>query len=116
MIEMHTDGNGGSVPPNALATLALLKNRYDAGKDYLGLFEPLVKGAIGTMDTEALRTQEVQSAVYERCGLAIPLNTLDGILRRLAHRKEISSEGGRFYQTVGRFDDFTRSLSDFRCK
>ena len=55
-----------------LATVALLKMNFDAGRDHIGMFEPFVLDTLGQMDSETYGVEEVREAVVARHQLALP--------------------------------------------
>lgn len=85
--------------PRGLATVALLKTRFDQGKDHLGLFEPFVEDALRNISSNNFIAPDICSVVEGRSGLIIPTNTMQALLGRFAKSGYISRQGGRFLRT-----------------
>jgi hypothetical protein len=82
-----------------LVTLALLKTRFDEGKDHLGLLDPFIADAADSLSTNDFLAADVRKAVQERSGLQVPIDTVQTLLGRLAKRKYLRREGGRYFKT-----------------
>ena len=91
--------------PRGLATLALLKTRFDEGKDHLGLFEPFVADAAHSLSANDFLAADVRGVIQERSGLLVPIDTVQTLLGRLAKGNYLKREGGRYFKT-------TRSLAE----
>lgn len=69
---------------STLVSLAVLKVNWDhEQKSYLDLFVPFVAEAIRTLSPEVVQTADLQAAVEQRFGLAIPEFALKSILERV---------------------------------
>ena len=82
--------------PRGLATLALLKTRFDEGRDHLELFEPFVADAAFHSSEDWFLPRDIVSLVQARSGLTLPSDVVKTVLHRLARRRDLSQEGGRF--------------------
>lgn len=85
--------------PRGLATLALLKARFDEGKDHLGLFEPFVADAVIAMTAEHFVATDIAEVLLSRSGLTVPADTVNTLLSRLARRGFLRRTGGRYFRT-----------------
>lgn len=83
--------------PRGLATLALLKTRFDGGQDHLGLFEPFVEDVFPLLGTEGFTTVACKGVVEREHGLVIPQDSLSSLLGRLAKKGKLRRDGGRFW-------------------
>jgi len=81
-----------------LATVAMLKVNFDAGRDHIAMFQPFVLDAVAHLDDD-LGVKDVRRKVLERHELAVPLNTLQTILGRVAKAGYLRREGGRYFRT-----------------
>src|SRR3989442_1076405 len=86
--------------PRGLATLALLKTRFDQGHDHLGLLEPFVADALAHYRGETLLPSDIKPILESRTGLNVPVDTLRTVLGRFVSRG-LRREGGRFL-VIGR--------------
>lgn len=84
--------------PRGLATLALLKVRFDQGKDHLGLLEPFVADAVLHCGEEPFGTSSIVRVVRERSGLEIPSDLVKSVLGRFVKRSQLRREGGQYHQ------------------
>lgn len=91
--------------PRGLATLALLKTRFDQGHDHLGLLEPFVADAVTHYEGESFLPSDITPGLENRTGLAIPVDTMRTVLARFASRGLLRREGGRFLIKQGTFPD-----------
>lgn len=82
--------------PRGLATLALLKTRFDEGRDHLGMVEPFVEDAVAQVPHESFVAADIAKIVAERCGLQLPTDTVKTVLNRLSRQKKVEAAGGRF--------------------
>jgi hypothetical protein len=87
--------------PRGLATLALLKARYDEGKDHLSLFEPFVNDAAAVLNAEAFPASEVRDTIQRIHGLTLPVDTVQTVLGRLVRKGLLRREGGRYFKEGG---------------
>ena len=92
------NGNGNSAT-RGLATVALLKVNFDAGRDHLGMFEPFVLDTWAELEQDGVAVADVRSAVMLRHQLAIPDDTVRTLLGRVQKRGFARREGGRYFKT-----------------
>jgi len=83
--------------PRGLATLALLKTRFDAGYDHLGLLEPFVVDVIPLLGNESFTTAECQAALECEHGLRVPQDALITMLARVVRTGAIRRDAGRYW-------------------
>jgi hypothetical protein len=81
-----------------LATVAMLKVNFDAGRDHIAMFQPFVLDAVAHLDAD-LDTDDVRREVLARHDLGLPLNTVQTILGRVAKAGYLRREGGRYFRT-----------------
>jgi hypothetical protein len=81
-----------------LATIAMLKVNFDAGRDHIAMFQPFVLDAVAHLDAD-LSAGDVRKEVLARHELALPLNTLGTILGRIRKAGYLRREGGRYFRT-----------------
>jgi DNA-binding IclR family transcriptional regulator len=81
-----------------LATVAMLKVNFDAGRDHIAMFQPFVLDAVAHHDAD-LDAADIRQKVLARHELALPLNTLHTILGRIAKGGYLRREGGRYFRT-----------------
>ncbi|HET7025823.1 MAG TPA: hypothetical protein VFI39_11525 [Gemmatimonadales bacterium] len=82
-----------------LATIALLKALYDAGKDHIDMFVPFVRDAIPRMLAPTFTPAELQLDITAHHGLTIPEHTVETILSRLTKKRLVVKEHGHFQAT-----------------
>ncbi len=82
-----------------LATVAMLKVNFDAGRDHIAMFGPFVLDAVASLSRDDFSSAEASDAVAERHGLSIPVNTLKTLLGRLVKDGYLRREGGRYFRT-----------------
>lgn len=80
-----------------LATLALLKTLYDAKRDHIDLFEPLLLDAIQIFKLEAFTSEDCRAAFNGRHGILVPLPIMQTLLMRGVRRGHLRRSGGRFF-------------------
>jgi hypothetical protein len=87
--------------PRGLATLALLKTRFDDRCDHIGLLEPFVEDALAHCRLESFLPADIAAILLERTGLQVPQETVRVLLGRFAKRG-VKREGGRYFlsQTI----------------
>ncbi|MDE0258493.1 MAG: hypothetical protein OXR82_08945 [Gammaproteobacteria bacterium] len=90
--------------PKGLATLALLKTRFDEGRDHLELVEPFVGDAVIHCGQDSFLPQDIASQVLHRSGLVLPSDTVKTVLGRFSRRGKLRREGGRFFYAGGLAD------------
>lgn len=98
---MSDPGSGGPRPTatRGLATVALLKVNFDAGRDHLSMFEPFVLDTLANTREDALGVSDVQRAIDERHQLKLPIDALRTLLGRIVKAGYLTREGGRFIRT-----------------
>jgi len=82
-----------------LATVALLKVNFDAGRDHLGMFEPFVLDAWVALGGDGVSVEDVRAAVLERHQLTLPQNLVRTLLGRVQKQGYARREGGRYFKT-----------------
>ena len=87
-----------------LATVAMLKVNFDAGRDHIAMFGPFVLDAVASIDRSDMAAEEVCKAMRERHQLSIPLNTMKTLLGRMVKDDYLTREGGRYFRTEKRID------------
>ena len=95
---MDTDGRQGSAT-RGLATVALLKVNFDAGRDHISMFEPFVLDTLAHLHGDGLTADEVRAAVNQRHELSLPVNTVRTVLGRAVKAALQRREGGRYFHT-----------------
>ena len=65
-----------------LATVALLKVNYDAGRDHIDMFLPFALDAVKSLDEDAFEVGQARVAIRNRFRLTIPDHTLSTVLSR----------------------------------
>ena len=65
-----------------LATIALLKARFDEGLDHLKMFQPFVDDAIYRYEADDIDVPGIQKAIQESVGLLIPAEITMTLLTR----------------------------------
>ena len=90
--------------PKGLATLALLKTRFDEGRDHLELIEPFIADAVVHFEQDSFLPQDIASQVLHRSGFSLPSDTVKTILGRFSRRGNLRREGGRFFSSGGLTD------------
>lgn len=75
-----------------LATVALLKARFDEGVDHIDMFMPLVLDTIANMATDRFTVVEAQQLLQQRHGIAMPQGTLATLLKRAARKGILKRE------------------------
>ena len=65
-----------------LATIALLKVNYDAGRDHIDMFIPFALDAMRSLDTDSFGIGQVKKVITKRFQLTIPDHTLSTVLSR----------------------------------
>ncbi len=101
--------------PRGLATVALLKARFDEGRDHLGLFEPFVEDALRNAPADNFIAGDICALVTDRSGLVVPANSMQALLSRFARAGYLERSGGRFLRTAkpfthDRFEDAVAAL------
>ena len=82
-----------------LATIALLKARFDEGLDHLSMFQPFVDDAICNYKADDIDVQGIQKAIQESVGLSVPAEIVMTLLTRARKKGLLQRHGGRFLRT-----------------
>jgi len=82
--------------PRGLATVALLKARFDEGVDHIDMFMPLVIETISSIPSNSFTVADIQESLQQRHGLAIPQNTLITLLKRATSKGVVRREFSRY--------------------
>jgi predicted transcriptional regulator len=82
-----------------LATVALLKMNFDAGRDHLAMFEPFINDALAHLDGDGFQASDISAAVLRRNQLALPLNTVQTLLGRVVKKGNLRRDAGRYFFT-----------------
>lgn len=86
-----------TVDPRGLATLALLKTRFDEGQDHLGLLEPIVADSLRHVSADSFVPAELAKVIRARSGVEVPADTVKTVLGRFWRRGTVRAAGGRFF-------------------
>lgn len=81
-----------------LATIALLKTRYDQGRDHIDMFQPFLDDVIASSPSDELPIEEMRRRIQLEHGLRVPLNTLGTLLSRESRRGIVRRDGGRYFR------------------
>jgi hypothetical protein len=87
-----------------LATVAMLKANFDAGRDHIAMFGPFVLDAVASISRPDIAAEEVCKAMRQRHQLAIPLNTMKTLLGRMVKDGYLIREGGRYFRSEKQID------------
>jgi hypothetical protein len=82
-----------------LATVAMLKVNFDAGRDHIAMFEPFVLDAVAHFPADDLGVDDIRRGVLARHDLGLPVNTLQVLLGRIVKSGYLRREGGRYFRT-----------------
>jgi hypothetical protein len=82
-----------------LATVALLKVNFDAGRDHIGMFEPFVLDTISSTEIDVFSAEAMRDAVRTRHQFTLPLNALRTLLGRAVTGGYLRREAGRYFKT-----------------
>lgn len=97
--------NRGSVSAvRGLATVAMLKANFDAGRDHIAMFGPFVLDAVASIKHSDMAAEEVCEAMRQRHQLSIPLNTMKTLLGRMVKDGYLTREGGRYFRSQKQID------------
>jgi hypothetical protein len=94
--EQHSEEHPTSVT-RGLATVALLKVHFDAGRDHIGMFEPFVVDTLANSSTDGIAVEDVRAALESRHNFRLPSNTLQTLLSRIIRGGYLRREGGRYF-------------------
>lgn len=86
-------------PSTGLATVALLKTNFDAGRDHIDMFQPFVLDAAKHHEEDGFSVIQLQSTLQRRRTLHIPEPTLRTLLTRAARQRFLRREAGRYFRT-----------------
>ncbi|MGH8652781.1 MAG: hypothetical protein ACREYE_11705 [Gammaproteobacteria bacterium] len=86
--------------PRGLATLALLKTRFEEKRDHIDLLVPFVLDALANCESEFFLPEEICTLMKQR-SLSIPIDTARLVLRRLVlHQGLLKEAGGCFWRNT----------------
>ena len=102
----HTGGHAATNARRGLATIALLKARFDAGmKGHLDMFQPFVEDAIRRCKEDDIEVSSIHAAVRDLTGLRIPAGIIKTLLKRAKKKGLLIREGGRFLRKLNYDED-----------
>lgn len=81
-----------------LATVALLKVYYDERRDYIGMFLPFVIDVIRGHESDDFEMEEIRAGLVLKHGFNVPGAVLQTILKRIARKRGVRREGGRYFR------------------
>lgn len=93
--------------PRGLATLAMLKARFDAGQDHIGLLEPFVEDVLPVLGTNGFGVADCKVVLEQEHGLVVPQDVLATVLQRVVRSGKLRRDAGRYWLAL----DHQRSLS-----
>lgn len=99
---MRREGDVSEQPGSAtrgLATVALLKMNFDAGRDHLGMFEPFVADSVAHLQEDDFSVDDIHAVCLARHRLALPVPALRTLLGRIVRQGYANREGGRYFRT-----------------
>jgi hypothetical protein len=96
-------------PTRGLATVALLKTNFDAGRDHIAMFEPFIDDAVMHCDESDFSAEDIRSHVLLRHALSLPIPLVRTLLSRAAHHGLVRKEGGHYFR-----ETLARSRTDLR--
>lgn len=82
-----------------LVTVALLKSQYDARKDHVGMFQPLLLDTVCAREGEDFTVEEVKQEFQARHGLVLPIPALQTLLNRAKRDGHIARQAGRWIRS-----------------
>ena len=80
-----------------LATVALLKINFEAGRDHLAMFEPFAMETVKGLTSDGFSCEELQKGMSSRFQLQLPIETLRTILARMVKSRFVRRDGGRYF-------------------
>ena len=86
-----------------LATVALLKVNYDAGRDHIDMFLPFALDAIRSLDTDSFGLGQARQAINKRFRLTIPDHTLSTVLSRACRQGYCRRSAGLYERQLDTF-------------
>ena len=87
----------------SLATVALLKVNYDAGRDHIDMFLPFALDAIRSLDTDSFGLGQARKAINKRFRLTMPDHTLSTVLSRACRRGYCRRSAGLYERQLDTF-------------
>jgi hypothetical protein len=90
------------VRPGGLVTVAFLKAQLDEGSDHLGMFIPLVLDVLARSSLDSVTTSDIQEALAESHGVAMPQQTVATLLKRATAKKYLLRQSGRYLKNPHR--------------
>lgn len=107
----NTSPSTNASATRGLATVALLKVNFDAGRDHIGMFEPFVLDAVSALPQSDFSIEDLQGGILARSQLSMPANTLRTLMGRLVGKGFATRDGGRYFRTAKAIptDDLLRS-------
>jgi hypothetical protein len=98
-----------------LATIALLKARFDENVDHIDMFMPLVIDTVSEMQSSRFNAEQVGDELRQRHGISIPPPTVKTLLQRAVHRHVLQREHGLFLRpaTFERPDGVLQKKNEF---
>lgn len=88
-----------TLTPSGLATVALLKTRFDQGLDHLDLFEPFVADALNRCEKSDFIAADIKEVLHGRTGLFIPIDPMQTLLNRFVKKGYLQRLEGRYIRT-----------------
>lgn len=101
-----------------LTSLAMLKVNFDTDqRDYIEYLVPFVKHVLSTKQPDPITDKGVSDDLLEEFGIRIPSRGIQLVLRRLAKRRILVREDGRFrvHGTIPRDDMIDRRRTASQC-
>ena len=92
------------MPNNTLTSLAILKVNVDQGNDYLDYLRPFVLQVLIDHSLELITDERVSEYIQDQFGLAIPVRTVQIVMRRLSRSHTIKKRSG-IYRITGSLPD-----------
>lgn len=83
--------------PRGLATLAMLKARFDAGQDQIGLLEPFVEDILPLLGSGGFGVAECKDTIEREHGLVVPQDVLSTVLQRVTRSGKLRRDAGRYW-------------------
>ena len=89
---------------NTLTSLAILKVNIDRGGDYFEYLRPFVLQVLVKNNPDQVTDQIVSDYIQDEFGLVIPNRTIQIVLKRLARKKHLKKDHGK-YRITGKMPD-----------
>lgn len=93
---MSLAGDDERVRSIGVVTVAYLKAQMDSGSDHLGIFMPLVLDVLMLFDASTFVPGDVQMALADRHGIAMPVQAIETLLRRAKRQGVLVRDSGRY--------------------